>query len=51
MDIMRNPRRIELPMVELWCDELHRELAAIASDCSDKFLQKIVLQTQEHEKG
>ncbi|KAI8840276.1 hypothetical protein BC829DRAFT_446997 [Chytridium lagenaria] len=43
--------RIELPMVELWCDEFHRELSTIAMDCSNKLLNRIVSQTQEHEKS
>ncbi|KAJ3020398.1 UNVERIFIED_CONTAM: Dynein heavy chain 7, axonemal [Siphonaria sp. JEL0065] len=49
--VTRNPRRVELPMVELLCDELHHEIASIAMECSDRFLQKIVLQTIEHEKS
>ncbi|KAJ3210279.1 Dynein heavy chain 7, axonemal [Dinochytrium kinnereticum] len=49
--IMRQARRIELPMVELWCDEFHRDLSTIAMDCSNKLLNRIVLQTQEHEKS
>ncbi|KAJ3333612.1 Dynein heavy chain 7, axonemal [Blyttiomyces sp. JEL0837] len=47
--ITRNPRRFELPMVELWCDEIHRDLASIAIECSNKLLSKIVIQTQEEE--
>ncbi|KAJ3106842.1 Dynein heavy chain 7, axonemal [Phlyctochytrium planicorne] len=49
--IMKHARRIELPMVELWCDEFHRELSTIAMDCSNKLLNRIVEQTQEHEKS
>ncbi|KAJ3385211.1 Dynein heavy chain 7, axonemal [Entophlyctis sp. JEL0112] len=49
--ISKNSRRVELPMVELICDELHHEIARIALECSDRFLQKIVLQTIEHEKS
>ncbi|KAJ3406762.1 Dynein heavy chain 7, axonemal [Chytriomyces hyalinus] len=49
--VTRNSRRVELPMVELLCDELHYEIASLAMACSDKFLHKIVLQTIEHEKS
>ncbi|KAI9333781.1 dynein heavy chain and region D6 of dynein motor-domain-containing protein [Zopfochytrium polystomum] len=49
--IMRLTRRVDLPLVELWCDELHRELSAIALDCSNKFLSKMVDQTYDHEKS
>ncbi|KAJ3192416.1 Dynein heavy chain 7, axonemal [Irineochytrium annulatum] len=51
VEIMRNPRRIELPMVELWCDEFHRDLASISTDSSNQFLQRIVTQTQDHERS
>ncbi|KAJ3084466.1 Dynein heavy chain 7, axonemal [Rhizoclosmatium hyalinum] len=51
IQVTRNPRRVELPMVELLCDELHHQIASTAMECSDKFLQKIVLQTIEHEKS
>ncbi|KAI8621842.1 dynein heavy chain and region D6 of dynein motor-domain-containing protein [Chytriomyces sp. MP71] len=49
--VTKNSRRVELPMVELLCDELHYEIASLAMECSDRLLQKIVLQTIEHEKS
>ncbi|TPX60170.1 hypothetical protein SpCBS45565_g07578 [Spizellomyces sp. 'palustris'] len=48
--ILANPRKVELPMVELNCDELHKSLAAQAITLSNKFLTKIVEQNAEHQR-
>ncbi|KAJ3284862.1 Dynein heavy chain 7, axonemal, partial [Borealophlyctis nickersoniae] len=48
--IMANPRRVELPMVELNCDELHKSLASQAVALSNKLLNKIVEQNAEHQR-
>ncbi|RKO94828.1 dynein heavy chain and region D6 of dynein motor-domain-containing protein [Blyttiomyces helicus] len=49
-DIIANPRKVELPMVELNCDELHKSLAAQAILLSNKFLNQIVEQNADHQR-
>ncbi|KAJ3154924.1 Dynein heavy chain 7, axonemal [Geranomyces michiganensis] len=48
--ILANPRRVELPMVELNCDELHKTLAAQVIAISNKFLKKIIEHNAEHQR-
>ncbi|KAJ3127539.1 Dynein heavy chain 7, axonemal [Nowakowskiella sp. JEL0407] len=50
-EIMRLPRKVELPMIELNCDELHKSLSAKAIQQSNKFLDKIIQNTQSHQKS
>ncbi|KAJ3039074.1 Dynein heavy chain 7, axonemal [Rhizophlyctis rosea] len=49
-EIMANPRRVELTMVELNCDELHKSLASQAIALSNKYLGKIVEQNADHQR-
>ncbi|KAJ3086325.1 Dynein heavy chain 7, axonemal, partial [Quaeritorhiza haematococci] len=49
-EIMSNPRLVELPLVELNCDELHKALAARAMDLSNRYLNKIIELTMDHQK-
>ena len=49
-EIFTNSRRVDLPLVELNCDELHKSLAAKAIALSNKFMDKIIALTTEDEK-
>ncbi|KAI9097032.1 dynein heavy chain and region D6 of dynein motor-domain-containing protein [Phlyctochytrium arcticum] len=49
-EILANPRKVALPLVELHCDELHKSLSTQATAISNQFLAKIVEQNAEHER-
>ncbi|KAI8807084.1 dynein heavy chain and region D6 of dynein motor-domain-containing protein [Cladochytrium replicatum] len=50
VQIMKHPHQIEVPMIELNADELHKSLAARAIEISNQFMDKIIDSTQSHQK-
>ncbi|KAI8996174.1 dynein heavy chain and region D6 of dynein motor-domain-containing protein [Gaertneriomyces semiglobifer] len=49
-EIGRNRRRVELPLVELNCNELHVSLSQLAVKISERFLGRVVEGNMEHQK-
>ncbi|KAI8825055.1 dynein heavy chain and region D6 of dynein motor-domain-containing protein [Fimicolochytrium jonesii] len=49
--ILSIARRVELPMIELNCDELHKSLASRVVAISNKFLKEITRQIAEHQRS
>ncbi|KAJ3222973.1 Dynein heavy chain 7, axonemal [Clydaea vesicula] len=49
-EICNNPRKVDLPLAQLHCDELHKSLSAKAISLSNRFMDKIIQLTTEHEK-
>lgn len=49
-EIFSHSRTVDLPSVQLHCEELHKALAAQALAISNRFLDKIIKMTAEHEK-
>ncbi|KAI9202130.1 dynein heavy chain and region D6 of dynein motor-domain-containing protein [Polychytrium aggregatum] len=50
-EIMNNPRSVDLPMVALRCDELHKALASKSMELSNQFLNKIIQTNAEHQQS
>lgn len=51
VEISALQRRIEFPLFECNADELHRQLSAKALELSNRFLNKIIQQNIEFQKG
>jgi hypothetical protein len=49
-EILNIKRLVELPLVELNCEELHKSLSSKALSLSNRFLTKIVQNSAEHQK-
>jgi hypothetical protein len=49
-EIYRNPKKVELPLVELNLDELHKALGAKAMSLSNRFMDRIIKLTSKQEK-